>query len=266
MGLPIGADSPSQPLAEAAKAAASRAIAIDPELPDGYTALGIIKYWYDWDWPEAERLFLKAIALNPNYSRSHLFYSALLSCQGRNDESISEAQIAQKLEPLWIQVNIIAASNLMFAQRNDEAIEQVKRSLEANPESWVLRLVLGKTYEQKGMFDAALENYENSWKNSSGETEPLARIGHLSAARGDAAKARDVLAQLTALSKRRYVPPYNIALVQIGLGQKDQALQTLLRACKERDVRMVFLGVDPAWAPIRSDPRFAQIAACAHQP
>jgi serine/threonine protein kinase len=266
MGLPIGADSPSQALAEAAKAAASKAIAIDPELPDGYTALGIIKYWYDWDWAEAEKLFLRAIALNPNYSRSHLFYSAVLSCQGRNDESIREAQIAQKLEPLWIQVNIIAAQDLMLAQRNDEAIEQVKRSLEANPESWVLRLILGKTYEQKGMFDAALENYENSWKDSSGETEPLARIGHLSAVRGDAAKARDVLTQLRTLSKQRYVPPYNIALVQVGLGQKDQALQTLLRACRERDVRMVFLGVDPALAPLRSDPRFAQVAACAHQP
>jgi TolB-like protein/Flp pilus assembly protein TadD len=265
MGLPIGADSPSQALAEAAKTAALKAIAIDPELPDGYTALGIIKYWYDWDWAEAEKLFQRSIALNPNYSRSHIFYSAVLSCQGRNDESIREAQIAQKLEPLWIQVNIIAAQDLMLAQRNDEAIEQVKRSLEANPESWVLRLMLGKTYEQKRMFDAALENYENSWKNSSGETEPLARIGHLSAIRGDTARARDVLTQLTTLSKQRYVPPYNVALVQVGLGQKDQALQTLLRACRERDARMVFLGVDPALAPLRSDPGFAQVAACAHQ-
>ena len=267
MGLPIGADSPSHALAEAAKSAASKAIAIDPELPDGYTALGIIKYWYDWDWAEAENLFLKSIALNPNFSRSHIFYSAVLSSEGRDDEAIREAQIAQKLEPLWIQVEIISVKNLVQARRYDAAMQQAKRALEGNPESWVLRLMVGNIYEYTNQADAAMENYAIAWKGSSGETEPLARMGHLSAVRGDAPRAREILAQLMTLSKQRYVPPYNVAIVQMGLGQNAQAIQTLLRGCEERDVRMVFLNVDRAFEPLRTDPAFAAVRSCApHRP
>lgn len=267
MGLPIGADSPSRALAEAAKAAASKAITIDPELPDGYTALGIIKYWYDWDWAEAENLFLKSIALNPNYSRSHIFYSALLSGERRHEEAIREAQIARKLEPLWIQVEIISVQNLMQAGRYDEALQQAKGALEGNPDSFVVRLLLGKIYEFTNVPDAAMENYAIAWKNSSGETEPLARMGHLSAVRGDTARAREILAELMSMSKQRYVPPYNVALVNAGLGRNAQAIQTLLRGCEERDVRMVFFNVDPVWEPLRSEPGFAAVRNCApHRP
>lgn len=262
MGLPIGADYPSTPLAERANAAATKAISIDPELADGYTALGIIKYWHDWNWPEAEKLYKRAIALNPNYSRAHAFYSLLLSSERRSEEAIREAHTAERLEPLWVQVNIITGQTLNQAGRYDEALEQLNRALEANRGNWAVQLMIGKAYEGKGMKDAAMNYYRASASASSGETEPLTRIGYLLATSGETAKARDVLTQLTKLSKERYVPPYNIAVLLAGLRRTDDAFRMLRRACADHDVRLVFIKVDPAWNGMRSDPRYRDVLTC----
>jgi len=83
--------------------------------------------------------------------------------------------------------------------------------------------------------------------------------------RGEKVEARKALGQLIAFSKTRYVPPYNIALVHAGLGETAEAFRRLDQACKERDVRLVFLRADSAWDPLRSDPRFTKVLNCAHQ-
>jgi TolB-like protein/tRNA A-37 threonylcarbamoyl transferase component Bud32/Flp pilus assembly protein TadD len=262
--LPVAADFPSSGPSQVAKEAASKAIALDPALADAYTALGWVKFWYDWDWPEAERLYQRSIALNPNYPSAHLFYGGLLSIEGRHAESLREVELAERLDPLHIQVNIIKAQSLYQAGRLDETIDYLRQVLQIHPDAWVAQLISAKAYEQKGAYDDALRQYQSSWAHSPGATEPLGRIGHLYAIRGETAKAREVLAQLTDMIAKRYVPPYNIALVHAGLGEKDEALRLLERACQERDVRVVFLKVDPAWNPIRSDPRFRKILSCAN--
>ncbi len=265
IGLPIGADYPSAGPAEAAKAAATKAIALDPALADAYAQLGFVKFWYEWDWPAAEELYRKAIALNPNDSSAHLYYGVVLSIEGHNAEAEREVEIARRIDPLSMQMNIITAQTYMQAHHFDAAEAQLKRALQISPNAFVPHLILGKTYERKQMYDQALEHYRISWSNSFGETEPLGRIGHLLALRGESAKAREVLEELTRISKTRYVPPYNIALVHAGLDEKDKAFRLLDRGCQERDVRLVFLRVDPVWDPLRSDPRFRNILSCTHQ-
>lgn len=258
-GLPIAADYPSTAPEEAAKAAATKAIELDPTLAAAYTSLGFVKYWYDWDWAAAEDLFRRSLALNPTYARTHAFYSALLSGEGRNAEALREGEEAERLEPLNIQVNILYGQTLMQAGRLDDAIRVLGRTFEIDPNSWVPHLIMAKAYERKGAYEDALRQYEFAAAHSFGATEPLGRIGHLQAIRGDTAKARQVLEQLIAAAKERYVPPYNIALVYAGLGEKSRALDLLERACDERDVRLVFLNVDPTWDAIRSDPRFRAV-------
>lgn len=148
----------------------------------------------------------------------------------------------------------------MQAGRLDDAIEVLRRAFDVDPNSWVPHLILAKAYERKGAFDEAMRNYQFAAAHSFGATEPLGRIGHLQAVRGDAAAARSTLEDLKHIAKQRYVPPYNIALVEVGLGDNESALQSLEQACDERDVRLVFLSVDPAWDPIRSDQRFSAVA------
>lgn len=259
-GLPIAADYPSTGPEEAAKAAATRAIELDPALADAYTSLGFVSYWYDWNWRAAEELFRRSLALNPTYARTHAFYSALLSAQHRDAEAIREGEEALRLEPLNIQVYILQGQTLMQAGRLDDAIEVLRRAFDVDPNSWVPHLILAKAYERKGAFDEAMRNYQFAAAHSFGATEPLGRIGHLQAVRGDAAAARSTLEDLKHIAKQRYVPPYNIALVEVGLGDNESALQSLEQACDERDVRLVFLSVDPAWDPIRSDQRFSAVA------
>lgn len=263
-GLPIGADYRSTEPEEAAKMAASKAIELDPMLADAYASLGFVKYWYDWDWKGAEELYRRSIALNPNYARTHSFFSALLSGEGRHAEALEQARVAQRLDPLSMQVNILTGQTLMQAHDLDAAVTHLKQVLEIYPTAWVPHLILGKTLEQKHLDDDAIDHYRISWANSFGATEPLGRLGHLLAVRGDRAGARKILDQLLALSKTRYVPPCNIALVYAGLGDNDGALRMLTRACQERDVRLVFIDVEPAWNPLRSDPRFAKILSCVH--
>jgi tetratricopeptide (TPR) repeat protein len=236
IGLPIGADYQSAGPAEAAKAAATKAIALDPALADAYAHLGFVKFWYEWDWPAAKELYRKAIALNPNDSSAHLFYGVVLSIEGHNAEAEREVEIARRLDPLSMQMNIITAQTYMQAHHFDAAEAQLKRALQINPNAFVPHLI-----------------------------EPLARIGHLLALRGESARAREVLGELARISKTRYVPPYNVALVHAGLDEKDKAFRLLDRACQERDVRLVFLRVDPVWDPLRSDPRFRNILSCTHQ-
>ena len=263
--LPIGADYPSSGPEKIAKAAAEKAIALDPALADGYTTLGFVKYWYDWDWRGAEELYRRSFAINPNLAYTHAYYSALLSGEGRHAEAIREAQLGQRLEPLSMQVNVITGQTLMQAGQFEAAIDHLRQALDVYPGAWVPHLIIGKAYENRKLFDQALEHYRASWANSFGTTEPLGRIGHLLAIRGEKVAAHEALGQLIALSKTRYVPPYNIALVHAGLGETADAFRMLDRACQERDVRMVFLRVDSAWDPLRSDPRFAKVLNCAHQ-
>jgi tetratricopeptide (TPR) repeat protein len=260
--MPISADFPAGPPLEAAKTAATRAIALDPSLADAYTALGWVKFWYEGDWAEAEKLYQQSIALNPNYPSAHMFYGGLLSSESRIDEALREVEVAQRLDPLSIQANIIKGHALYGARRYDAAIDDLKRTLDIDPNAWVPHLIMGKAYEQKGMYDEAIAHYRTSWANSFGSTEPLGRLGHVYAMRGDTASARGVLAELTSLSAKRYVLASNIAIVHVGLGESDQAIRLLERACQERDVRLNFLRVERAWDPLRDDARFPKILSC----
>jgi tetratricopeptide (TPR) repeat protein len=189
-----------------------------------------------------------------------------LSNTGRHAEARREADEALQLDPLWLPANTLAGIFLLNAGQLDASIAQSKRALEINPDYWVARLHLGKAYEQKGMHDEALEQFRRSYAHSSGSTEPLARSARLLALRGRRFEARKVLAELMSESKQRYVPPYNIAIAHVGLGENDQALLWMRRACAERDVRLVFLKVEPLWNGLRADPRFAEIERCVNLP
>ena len=253
--VPIATDGPSAGPSERARAAALRALAIDPELPEAHAALGWIGFYHDWDWTHSERSFQRALALNPDDFSARLGYSHLLANTGRFDDALAEIDRALQIDLLSPIAGSLKAQFLYHAGRHPEARKQVNATLERAPGFWIARVQAGLNQLEEGRPDEALASFEAA-RQSGGSWTPLALIGYTRAVSGQTAAARLVLGELTAARRSSYVPPYRIATVHAGLGDAATALQWLERGLDERDVRMVFLRVDPTWSALRREPRF----------
>jgi serine/threonine-protein kinase len=242
-----------------ADAAARKALELDPMLAEPHTSLAWSDFMFKWDWPSAELEFRRAITLNPNYPVAHAWYGSYLAAMGRHDEAISEGRRAQELDPLSLITNAALARPFYNARRYDEAIAQSKKTLEIDPHFARAHYWLGLAYEQKSMYDQAIAAFHEAINNSDSVPIYVAAAGHAYAAAGRRAKALSVLAELEELSSRRYVSAYDIATIHVGLGDTASAMQWLERAYKERSDGLVYLGVDPRWDGMRSDPRFAHL-------
>jgi adenylate cyclase len=264
--MSIGGDELSGPSSAAAKAAANKAISLDPGLAGPHTALGFEKFMYEWDWKGAEEEYRLALAIDPSNTDVHRRYAHLLSNTGRHAEAVRETEEALRRDPLSFLGNALGGQFLLQAGQVDAAIAAEKRALQIDPDFWIAHVQLGKAYVAKGMNAEALEEYRASWAHSKGSTEPLGRTGHLLAKTGREREARKILADLMAMSKERYVPPYNIAMVHAGLGDKAEAVRWLRRGCTDRDARMVFLKVEPIWTALHGEPGFADVERCVNLP
>lgn len=152
--------------------------------------------------------------------------------------------------------NAVEAQFLFYAGRGDEALERINQTLELEPNFWLAHLVLSKIYIGKKMYPEAVAAARKARDLSGGLSEATAHIGYILAVSGKHEEARAVLKELKRRSAERYVPPYTIALVYNGLGERDATLDWLEKAFEQRDVRMTFLKVDPKWDNLRSEARF----------
>ncbi|MEO7724806.1 MAG: tetratricopeptide repeat protein, partial [Chthoniobacterales bacterium] len=257
--LAITGDMPPKESMPHAKAAATKALAIDDSLAEAHASLVFIHTWYDRDWAAAEREARRAIALSPNYGMAHSAYAQLLSDLGRHPEAMAEAARARELDPVSLIVNTIEGSVLYFAGEDEEAAASLKKTLELDPNFWIARLFLGKVYLNEKRYADALVQFGQAEKNSHGNSEAIAMSGYAAAVAGDRLRATQILDQLNSAADQRYVPPFNLAVVHLGLGQRDEVFAALERAYQDRDVRLSFLKVDPKWNGVRSDARFASL-------
>lgn len=242
-----------------AKAAAMKALEIDESMAEPHAILAFIHFWYDWDWPGAEREAKRAIALNPNSAFAHLAYAHWLSLVGRGPEAVAEGAAAVKLDPLSLMTNALEGSFLHFDGRNDEARTQLQKTLELDPGFWIAHLYLGKILVQQGKYAQASAELAKARETSHGNSLTISVRGYAAALTGDAAKAQAVLDELQSVSTHRYIPPQTIALIYAGLGQSDQAFLWLDKAFDEHDVHLSYLKADPQWTPLHPDPRFAAL-------
>jgi TolB-like protein/class 3 adenylate cyclase/Flp pilus assembly protein TadD len=257
--LAITSDVPSKDSIPQAKAAARKALAIDDSLAEAHASLSFSLIWFDWDWAGAERESKRAIALTPNSPMAHFAYAHLLSNLGRHDEAVAEGTRAVELDPVFFLYRAIDAMFLHHAGRNEEARVQLEKTFELDPNFWIAHLTLGKVYIQQRKYPEAIAEFGKAKELSHGNSEAIASIGYTAALAGDKAKARAVLEELKALSNQHYIPPVNIALVYNGLGDQNEALSWLEKACDDRDVRLTLLKVEPRWDSFRSNPRFVAI-------
>lgn len=240
-----------------AKAAATKALEIEGALPEAHTSLGFIKTLNDWDWKGAEKEFKQAIESNPGYATAHQWYAEHLTMTGQYARAIAEFKRAQELDPLSLTIGVASAVGLLCgARRYDQAMEECQKVLELDPNFGGALNVLGIVYREKGMYDEAIQAFQKAQTFDEGNMWVRAELGHAYAISGKKDKAKKVLEELKQLSKRRYVPPDDIALVYLGLGQKNMTFEYLKKGCQDRSVGLSWLKADPIFDSLRSDPRF----------
>ncbi|HVH15515.1 MAG TPA: tetratricopeptide repeat protein [Candidatus Angelobacter sp.] len=244
-----------------AKAAAQKALALDRQLAEAHASLGLVKFYYDWNWKDAESQFKKALELNPGYAQAHQYYADFVKSFGRFDEALSQMKQALALDPLSYSINTGIGHVLYLSRQYDDAIDHYRKVVESDPAFVPARLWFGRPFMQKGMFKEAIEQVEQAVKLSKESTVSLATLAQAYASAGNNAEAQKILDRLLDRSKKQYVPSYWIALVQMSLESRDQALIWLERAYHERSSWLVWANVEPRFDTLRSEPRFTRLLA-----
>jgi DNA-binding winged helix-turn-helix (wHTH) protein/Tfp pilus assembly protein PilF len=243
-----------------AKAAAARALTLEPESAEALMALGRIQHLYDWDWEAAAHSFERAIAANPTLMEVHFAYAHLLVDVGRFDQGLSHARRARDIDPLSPMVNAIEAGFHTAAQQPDQARRRVDRALELQPEFWVALMVRGGMALEQGDAAAAIADLETAADGSERASQILGLLATAYGAAGDRAKVLLLLNELEARAGTAYVPATSFAAVRNALGETSAALDLLERAYEQHDIRLAFLKVDARWNNLRAEPRFRALA------
>ena len=244
-----------------AKAAAERAIALDESSAQAHAALGLLLCFSDANFTEAEKEFKRAISLNPNYATAHHWFgNCLLVALGRFDEAISETRRAVELDPLSLIINADLGGTLTNARRYDQAIAQLQRTLALDDKFAYAHWNLGQAFYLKGDRAAAIAEYEKA-RALDDDPDILGLLGRAYADTGEKEKAADMIEQLETRAKQQFVRGYLIAIVYIGLGERNKAIDDLEREYINHDnIDTVWIRVDPMLDPLRGDPRFETLA------
>jgi len=210
-----------------AKAAAMKALEIDPSLAEAHASLANIYFWYDYDWAAAEREFKRSIELNPNYGYAHTSYGILLATLGRFDEAVAEAKRGVELEPLSAELNTSLGFVYYYAKRYDLAAEQLNKTIEFEPNFWWAHTYLARIYEKTGNIPAAISELEKAQKMDGATTEVSAALGHAYASAGNREEAQKIINELKEPSNRIQMDGYEVAIIYAALGERDQAFAYL---------------------------------------
>jgi serine/threonine-protein kinase len=262
LSLGISWDVGSVPPREAfpkATAAALKALALDDSLAEAHNSLAYAKLSYDWDWPGAETEFKRALELKPGSAEAHHWYSHLLVSTSRLEESLTESDRALALDQLSPIINVHLGWNYFFARQYEKAIAQFGKTLELDPNYGLAYWYRGLAFQQQGKYSNALAELRKGADLLKGNVVVTANIGHAHALSGDRREADRVIAELQQESARRFVSPFEIALIYVGLGERERAFEWLDTAYRERSDSLIYLKVDPRLDPIRSDRRFGEL-------
>jgi TolB-like protein len=241
-----------------ARAAAKQALEIDNTLPEAHTALGVINLKYDWDWQEAERQFKQAINLNPDYAPAHYWYSNLLTITGRQAEAVAESTIDKHLDPFSPSTRVNSCREFYYGRQYDKAAACFNEILKEDPQNVIAQHALGFVYEQQGMNEEAIRIFENL--PDTNRVLKIVALGYSYGRAGRKAEALRVLAEAEEISKHTYIPPFEFAVIYLGLGDKEHVFVWLEKAYEDRFATLIYLTVDPAFDNIRADPRFGDLA------
>lgn len=244
-----------------ARRAAQTAVRLRPDLAQAYAALGLVAFLYDWDWVLAEAHFRKSIDRDPAYAEVRHWYAMLLTARGRFSESVTSMDEALRLAPKSRIINVKRGTVLTAAGRYREAEAQLRAAIAAFPSMALPWREIGFLELRRGDTEAALVAFEEAAELGGGPSKESAGLGHAYGVAGRHEEAREILDVLLRRSRESFVPPMYVALVYLGLGQRDHALEWLEKALRIHDPGLVYLRIKPGFEALYDDPRFIEILA-----
>ena len=240
-----------------AEAAATRALALDEGLGEAHASLAYAFDLYMWNWEAAETEYKRAIELNPGYPLAHQWYSWHLLMMGRNHESIRELRKAESLDPLSLIISADLADAFCVFRLYDEAVEQSKKALALDPNFAVGHYELGQALLQKRMHDEAIVEFRRAIDLSGHSGAFDSQLGYACAMSGRRDEAIHIIKNLASQAEQNISAEADIALIYVGLGDHDQAMNSLNKAFEARFKASILLR--PAFDPLRSDNRFQDL-------
>jgi len=241
-----------------AKAAAIKALELDSTLGEAHNSLAFVLDGFDWDLDSGGKEFRRAIELNPGYATAHHWYAWHLALLGRYDEALPEMRKAENLDPLSLVINADLAELLVLAHSYDESILQSRKTIEMDPNFALAHNQLAQAYLQKHMTDEAVIELRKAVQLSGDSPTCIANLARAYAASGKSSEAAKLLRELMKRSSPNYSYASEIAMIYASLGDTNQAMNWLEKGCNERFNPGVLLR--PGFDPLRSDPRFQDLA------
>ncbi|MFZ1973820.1 MAG: protein kinase [Candidatus Acidiferrales bacterium] len=241
------------------KAAALTALQFDPDLGEAHTPLAAVLWLHDWKWAEAQKEFARSLELSPCYATANHWYAEYVMTTGRPIEAIAKMKASQELDPLSLIINVAIAWASYMARRYGDALEQLLRTVELDPNYPVTYWILGLLYRITGRYDLAIGAGEKSVSLSGGSPLMRAALAHTYGKAGRSDDARRVFDELKELANCKYVAPHFFAGIHIGLGDYDRAMKYLEKSYEEHSHWLIYLHIDPSMDELRSDSRFKDL-------
>ncbi len=238
-----------------AREAALRALELDENLPEGHIALAVITQVYDWDWQTAEKEYRKAIQLDPNNATAHHWYAEHLAYLGRFDEAFVESERARQLDPLSLIIAADQGVMLYFARRYDDSIKQFDAVQEMEP-TFVRAVMIVDPQVEKQMYASALRSLEHERQAHGESAWYWAQLAYVYGRAGQDKQARHALEEVKGLNRRQPLDPGVLLWANLGTGDREEVFFWMDKAYSQHSNVLVNLKVDPAFDPLRSDPRF----------
>jgi eukaryotic-like serine/threonine-protein kinase len=242
-----------------AKMAAMRALRLDPDLGEAHAPLAAVLWLHEWQWNQARAEFQRSLALNPSYPTANHWFAEYVMTMGRPAEAIEKMKASQELDPLSLIISVAIGWANYMARRYDDAIEQLRRTVELEPHYPVTYWILGALLRKMGQLEQAIAEGEKGVKLSGGSPLMSAALAQTLATAGERAKAIQILDDLSNLAKQKYVSPYFFAGIHIGLGEHDRAMEFLEQSYNELCHWLIYLHIDPSMDALRSNPRFQDL-------
>ena len=239
-----------------ARAYAEKALQLDENLSEAHLSLGIVKLFYDWGLPAAERELRRAKELDPRDAQVYHFYGHYLELVERFDEAIAETERGVELDPTILVINSELGYGYYMGRKFEQAAAQHRKTLEMDPNFVFASYCLADDYIQMGNLPEALAELNRARPISQDWSWIVAGIGYVDAMLGKRAEALQIINELTTRSNREYIDPVFIAYIYIYLGDKDQAFAWMEKGVQERSGQILWLRIEPLFDPLRSDPRF----------
>ena len=251
---------PPRQVMEDARASIQKALELDGDLEDAHFVSAMVNWTYEWDWAAAEREFARTLQINPNSANARIQYARYLALMGRRQEALDQLEQIRVLDPLSANLGSIQAAVYYLTRDYHRTITHAKAVLASEPKHWLMSYWMGRAYDSLGQLPEAIAALE-TWHAIPGglQGRGFGMLGSLYARSGRRSEALRLLENGIANSKRAYVSPCSIALLLIGLGEHDRAIEWLEQAYEQRDYSLVSLKAEPAYDPLRGHPKFVTL-------